>query len=245
MIERLLFPMIAVMMLSGCSDNERNRDADLARFYPEFHASKRAEIHEALVAGTIEYMTDIMRNSDVYDFVCNADRVIELVRNTEKGIWGEFPVLVGAVYMQRKADNVTFAMISWCDLGRDIKGIVLSAPIDHPQYRQLKIFLPRPANHAPMLDQGEIFRVKRVPMESLLARAQPSPNDPTVAIIEETPPQGPPEIPESDQLMAFVINSAGFRSNGVRVMEVRVDTEGGKYTRVPFEKDISENYAVP
>jgi len=233
-------------MFCGCSRNEPDRDKYLARFYPNIKASGRAEIHEAEMAGKLKLMTFIAHNSDVYEISYNADRAIELMKNTERGLWGEFPVLVAAVYTRRAHDRPLMITLMYHDLHAytvrpDIRVVVLAAPVtdaaDSP-YRQLHIRVTR--TRTLEFEWGGVT-VKRVPVESLLARATPSPDDPTIGVIEVSGDEkGHCEIPDSEPLTAFVVNRAGFRSNGVRVMEIRADTEGGRYTRAPFGEDMLE-----
>ena len=246
MTRYLLLLLIVFAMLCGCSRKEPDRDEYLARFYPRIKASGRAMIHETEMAGKIERMTFIAQNSDVYEISYNADRAIELMKNTERGLWGEFPVLVCAVYCRRNHDKPPTIMLEYHDLHAytvrpDIRVVVLAAPVtdavDSP-YRQLHIRVTRSRNLEFELGGVEI---KRVPMEWLLPRATPSPDDPTIGVIEvSADAKGHCEIPDSEQLTAFVVNRAGHRSNGVRVMEIRADTEGGRYTRAPFGDDMLE-----
>jgi len=243
MLRRLLFPALVLATLCGCS-HESDHDERLSRFYPEVRKKERASLHEKLVAGTVKDMTFISHNSDVYDIVCNADRAIELVKNTEQGIWGEFPVLVGAAYIQMRQGDIPFITMECCDLTRNMRIVMLTVPVVDSQYRQLVIrivFTEAEGYYDAMLHNPMVINVNRVPIESLLIRSNPSPDDPTTAIMEVSRKAGTRniiEIPESEQLMMFVVNTAGFRSNGVRVMEVRENAEGGRYTRTPFGLDV-------
>lgn len=220
---------ILVLMMCGCKNAEtrppKGSEEFAEKWLGDIRLSKRAQYMRETPRMCVEmYRKMEARCRELPIAVC-AGAAAELLMATQRGVWSEVPVavLAEAVLPEGKAPRRKGTLVTdVCDLTRRLDAEFLAIELCHDRAKWLEIRLEgMPPDAPPTFSTGFAHRVRTVPTEELLEEAMGPDEDGVMRIVitRTSERDGYLTIPDPScgQLVFWVINKAGRRSNPIPV----------------------------
>jgi len=223
--------------IGGCADR---RDGDAAAgtqrpatWMDDVDAETRDDIMRRMREGAVKFYRNVAARSEVPVIAANAFAAEEMLVRTERGLWPETPVAVGAVLLLFGSQaNKGKLVTDVCDLTRRPRShhIYVGLPGDMGRILefqfddvQKEVFLTYSMGHS--------YEVVIAPFKEVLRDASPADKNGVRRIVVRQAHSTSGHLllpdPSRTQMSFAIVNRAGGRSNAVPIVVLKCDPETG------------------